>query len=645
MKRILFMLSIFAVILTGCGSSTADATGQNSENDEKTTKIGVNFVNGNVDKTITYNQSDPLTMPDGKVIKNGDLKPVWQVFEENLNLEIVDNAIQDQTTEEMMEIEAATRFEDSVLYGGNNADVLLDKYGTQGYFINLKDYEDQLPNFFEMLDENPGIEQAITAYDGGIYYIPYIAEIGNYARVYHARQTWVTTLLDSDENIEKETETLNIAYEPYWTDQGTNVIELQNNAAKNGVLDSETARNVLIDYINEEYDYDKPSELYLGEAAQYDMDELVALFRVVKLHPNTLTKQTTGNIVEDAYIAPFFVRQTKYREDLLRFITYFGGQRVFGADSYNLNLVYNADGKLELSYATDDFLNDGIERIKEMYSEGLIAEGFSDLTDTTNFRTEFYGKDDVEGHQDFGFMTDDFIASTTTLNDDVAGILPPVTTLPTSNGEMVHFIENTRTIKADGWGISSASSDEEINAALKLMDYVFTDEGSIIQIYGTNGMVVDGEVYTGPDGIDYPKFDNWAFENADKYKSGDMASFLPIYIGALLPIGYPKEIGFEYQYTTDIGFEAFDLYTSQNVIMPSYDAEDPFLRLTPSAISLTEQQYAQLSQVDIGSTEVDQIFMYIIGASDAVDSAQDIKEMYIDKGLESYEEIYNAENE
>jgi hypothetical protein len=108
-------------------------------------------------------------------------------------------------------------------------------YGAQGYFVRLNDYLAQMPNFAAYLEKNPNIAKAITAYDGGIYHIPYAAELGNYARVFAGRETWVTALLDSADALESETKTLTPAYEGYWDRNATNVVDLQNEAA-GGIL-------------------------------------------------------------------------------------------------------------------------------------------------------------------------------------------------------------------------------------------------------------------------------------------------------------------------------------------------------------------------------------------------------------------------
>ncbi len=58
---------------------------------------------------------------------------------------------------------------------------------------------------------------------------------------------------------------------------------------------------------------------------------------------------------------PSLVRQSSYREDVLRLITYWGGQRVHGSDSYGARFYLDANGELQYSYAEDAFL-EGVDR-------------------------------------------------------------------------------------------------------------------------------------------------------------------------------------------------------------------------------------------------------------------------------------------
>lgn len=601
--------------------------------------LNLNIAAGNNQRTITYQQSTPLVLPDGTVISQGQLKPTWQYIQEKLGIQLNDVTIQDQSAGEMIDVSAATSFNNAVVFGGNSIAGDLMNYGAQGYMVRLSDRLDQMPNFAAYLAANPNIAKAITAYDGGIYHVPYAAELDNYARVFAARETWVTALLDSDAALEAETNTLTPAYEGYWDRQATNVIDLQNAAAA-GTLTRDVARDTLLAYIAETYpDLAKPSDLYLNATAKYDMDELVALLRVIELSPNTLTKVTTGKVVEGAVISPFFVRQSSYREDVLRLITYWGGQRVHGSDSYAARFYLDADGELQFSYSEDDFL-DGVGYLADLYAEGLFHSEFADLSTSDNFRNPMLTMDAVEGHQQFGFMTLDWIASTTAANPDVVAMLPPLTTV--GSDEFIYFNENTRVIKPDGWAISTAASPEEINAALTLFDYFFSEEGNVTQNYAPPYGLAEGEVYVAPDGTEYPKFNQWLIDGSCELKSCDMSGYLRDFIGSQIPIGYQKEIGFELQTTTNRGWDAWALWIGANVASTSYEAENPLFRLVPPVFSLTNQDIAKLGQLAINEAQTDQLFLYITGADTAVASTADLKALYVNAGIDEYIQVYRT---
>lgn len=101
-----------------------------------------------------------------------------------------DVTVQDQKAKDMITTAAATGFSDATVYGGNSIGESLMSYGTQGMFVSISKLIDQgnLPNFKAYLEKNPNVKSAITAYDGQIYHIPYIAEIGQYARDFHMRK-------------------------------------------------------------------------------------------------------------------------------------------------------------------------------------------------------------------------------------------------------------------------------------------------------------------------------------------------------------------------------------------------------------------------------------------------------------------------
>ncbi len=659
-KKLITLLMAFVLTfsLTACGGkdlpTNSSETQSTESNDVKETDVtsetnkggtlelaeslNINISNGNNQRTITYNQATPLTYPDGTVYSQGDLKPTWKYIQDQLGIQFNDVAIQDQTSTEMIDLNAATSFTEATVFGGSVGEELMS-YGAQGYFIDLTKRLDDMPNVKAYFEANPDVAKAVTAYDGGIYHLPYVHPLGYYSRMFIGRDQWVMGLLDTTDALVDETETLTVAYEGYWDRNATNVVELQN-AVANGTLTREVALKVLLDYIKTTYpNLAKPSDLYLGVNAEYDMDELIALWRVIKLSPNTLSKLTTGEVVEGAVISPFFTRTSGTREDALRLANYFGGQRVFGTDSYGSKWYLDKNGELEFSY-DDDGMLETYDYLKQLYSEGLIFSEFSDITNKDDFRQTMFAMDASEGQKQFGFMVYEWVASTTAANESVVAFLPPVTTLGESE-EFVHFVENTRVIKSEGWAISAASTEEEINAALKLFDYMYTEEGQIVQNYGIPANLVEGETFVGPDGTEYPKFNDWFMNAAKEFKNNDISAFLRDFIGSIIPIGYSASIGYEYQNTVNRGWESWDIYLGAEVITPSYDSEDPLLKLVPPVFSLMEQDEAKLATTSVDNEmNIDQIFLYITGGETSFKSTDDIRQLFIDAGVETYEQVY-----
>ncbi|MDR3335049.1 MAG: hypothetical protein LBT13_09230 [Treponema sp.] len=599
-------------------------------------------------RSIVYTHSSPLTMPDGTVIKAGDLKPFWQYVQKEVGVSITDVTTQ-SVASEIIKTQSATGFKDANIYGGNSVANELMNYGTLGYFIDLNKHLSEMPNFKKYLDAHGTLKDMITAYDGGIYFLPYIAEIGNYARAFMGRIGWVTLLLDGSA-VENETKTLTVAYQPYWTGANarnpTNVIALQNATAQGGVISFSQARDTLINYIKITYpSLQKPSDLYLGTKAQYDFDELVAFWRVVHLAPNTLSKAATGAVVPNADIIPYFPRQTSYREDILRLANYFNGQRVFGSDAYDAKFYLDRNGVLQFSYAEDNLLDKILPSLKALFSEGLVAPDFATISIKDNFRNIYFGGDLHQGNTKFGFMTFDFIPSTTSVSlgsgktqEGVEGILPPVTKIPGVSNSFVHYIENTRVIKPDGWAISSVTGGDKLKAALKLFDYMFSEKGSIANNFGMPANIDASEKYVSPNGTSYPKLNKWFNEQSAAFSNGDGALFSRNFLGFNFPIGYEKSIGFEQQFTTAAGERTWKLYEDAQVLSSTYDKTSSlYYSLVPPVFSLTEQQQRQLLDTNIGSTQVDLIFNYITTSTVNV---QQIKDAYKNGKVDAYIQIY-----
>ncbi len=665
-KRILGALFLSATLglgLASCGG-----------NDK--VEVRFNLAYGNNLRTMTYNQSTPLELPNGTTVSAGQLKPMWQKLEEDLNAKFTDVAVQDQKSNDMMKTAAANNFRDAEIYGGGSIATQLMGYGVDGKFANLTDLmaNGKLPHFKAYLEKNPMIKTSITAYDGNIYHVPYIAEVGTYAKVFSMRKTWVTKLLDAADDANYDTSTtIKKTYEGFWKDDlartgdngGTvtpkkdvnvkkntneNVIVLMNQTSMNG---AELAK-CLKDYIKRNYDYENPSELYLGAKAAYDIDELVALFRVIKANPTYLTDGKA------TVVYPFFTRQSSYREDILRFATYFDGVKIHGSDSYSSRWFIDNNGQLVYTYGQKEFY-DVVTYISQLYSEGLFYNDVFDVSNKSNHRSALYGTDTGD-KPSFGFMTWDFTASTTadSLNkpngNDVVGVLPPVSRV---NGVWQYYIDSSRVIKSDGWAISAQAKGAALDKACEVFDWFFTEEGALCQNYGMDYMLDGSNKYTGPDGVEYPKYNSWTLDTCQTRAKGDLSAFLRDWIGSLMPVGYQKEIGFEYQYTSENGFAAWKLLQESTLTIPTYAGTGPagtnknYYTLIPPAFSLTKRQQdtlAENTKIENSDDFVQNIFNIVLYKSSGVAIPDNIKvlktweEYEADlkaRGIDTYVQVYN----
>ena len=681
------MKKIFLGAIVAASTFISLASCNNSETPNSSTSISVdlttnielklNMAYGNKDQTVTYQKSNPLTLPDNTVITQGSLKPFWSYLGQQTNTTFKDITIQSQKASEMITTSAATGFTDADIYGGNSIAESLMSYGVQKKFANLTEMMDQglMPHVKAYLDANPSFKSAITAYDGNIYHLPYIAEVGEFARDYHMRESWVTSLLDNTGGKSYDTDTtLTTYYKGFWvgnnartgSNGGTvtpkegvnitkktnqNIITLMNALpSKNGQALAECLKT----YIQNNYDYTKASELYLGEKAAYDIDELVALFRVIKANPKFLTSGKADTVW------PYFTRQSSYREELLRFATYFGGVRVHGSDSYSARWEIDANGQIQYTYTKEELYNI-LNYLSDWNAEGLIFTDTYDSNNKNNFRNQLYFADNAENAK-FGFMTFDFTASTTAdggANEparDIVGVLPPVSKV---NGVWQYYIDNSRVIKPDGWAISNQSSDAKKQRAAVIFDYFFTEEGAVLQNYGLPQMLKTDEKFTGPDGKEVPAYNDWTLQTTKEMANGDLSTFLRNFIGALMPVGYAKEIGFEYQYTSERGFNAWKLLQNSTTNIPSYagtglQGDNPnYYKLIPPVFSLTERQTETLqNDTTINSdNSLFEVIFNIIRYKTRNDAPASVKlpadynayyKLFQDAGIETYISTYQA---
>ena len=95
------------------------------------------------------------------------------------------------------------------IVGGHLIKQPVNEYGPQGAFVPLNELvAEHAPNIQAFWDSHPGLQEAISAYDGNYYYIPYLPD-GKYGRAWFIRQDWLDALeLEQPQNVDELYEVL-----------------------------------------------------------------------------------------------------------------------------------------------------------------------------------------------------------------------------------------------------------------------------------------------------------------------------------------------------------------------------------------------------------------------------------------------------
>ena len=550
---------------------------------------------------------------DGNVYREGDWKPVWAALQERLNF-----AINDVTPTDAKDISAAFStleaegFAGIDIMVGNLTDVNRNAV-TNGTFLALDDYLDIMPNFSAFLDANSIVKESITTGDGHIYVAPYFDGYDDVERMMILRTDWVEKLLDDDSveyNTDRVVDTYYTPYMPETLDtvikavkadgSGTqdinvkydkNIITVQNELAKK---DGASLVQALKDYIDTTYAgvYAKRSDLFCGQDAAYNADELVALMRCVLANTQLLTGQSEYDAV------PFFMR--KYQagrvQQLFSFMNIWG---VKGLESRSNWLYIDENGELQ-DGRFDANLMDGVERLNMLYKEGLILQDFDKDESTAGLN----GGDHRARllNDNLGFMTFDYVQTTTVYNDTVSidgfnftSVIPPVADWD-GDGNYYALISSWRSVKPNGWSILStvAGDEAKLYRALALFDYQYSEEGNKLMSYGPDAWI-DGTIeYRGET---VPKLSDAAIDELTNLANGNYTNYYRMWLGATFPIGYVKEQGMEYQTTADAGKEglalvlrAVDLGTVRHLVVDAATAPEGYRPLVPSAFPLTAEE-------------------------------------------------------
>ena len=603
MKRLISAILVFCLVaacFAGCNklptqdetkAPAAETTGQ-----VETTAAEVkdlSFAAGTVLRMATgYNSAktglffsadvagEGITLANGVTYQTGDLKPTWVEVEKRLGMVFEDKYQGNSATKEFEFWK--DRLEEVDMIAGNAT--TLSEYGEAGSLVNIAEYLDQMPNFKAYLEANPIVRLSITGNTstGAIYFSPYFDGVDDIERMPLMRTDWVVKLLDGEGEFtaEKSGNLAAAVYEPYMPTTGSvtvdvvkldgsavesvtknydaagNIVAKMNEALAAGTVDGVTAVNMLRTYIDTAYNgyYGTArSNLFVGQNAAWDADELVALLRCVVANAHTLngTDSVQGLFSrEDA--------NNQRRVDMFRFAgTLFG---VRGLESRQDYLYVGADGKLH-DARQEAATYEALEKMNAMVKEGLISKSFVDMSEESSATML---------ENDLGFMHYDYNQTQTVYNETklqegekyMAAMVPVARWYDgtNDNGVYMRFTESWRSVKTDGWAISVkgvAGDENKLNAALKLIDYAYSYEGKILMSYGPNEFIktnADGSFVTfNFNGEEMPVIADATFAELWEKASGNYTNYARQYLGSTL--SFAKSQAFEYQCTHEVGKE------------------------------------------------------------------------------------------
>ena len=626
MKKILSLVMALALVAAMAGIAGAEGALTYAEGTEL--RMGTGYNNAKTGLTFDAEVAgEGITLANGVTYNTGDLKPTWVAIQDTLNVKFTSvyqgngaGAEFDYWKEQM-----------------DNVDVLsgtaakLSEAGESGLVVNIADYLDQMPNFKAYLEENPIVRLSITGNTdtGAIYFSPYFDGVNDIERMPLMRVDWVKKLLDGEGEFVPEAYQVltTCAYTPYMPTEGKieietptldgtavetvtkdydaygNIIAKMNEVfAADNCLAGAQAVNMLREYIDKTYNGyygTERSNLFIGQNAAWDADELVALLRCVVANPQTLNGTET--------VQGLFSREdgnNQRRVDMFRFAGHLFGVR--GLESRQDYLYVDENNELR-DARQEPATYEALEKMNTLVQEGLISTAFVNGEDV---KTQNYLENDL------GFMHYDYNQTQTLYNETVLqkdegeaymAVMVPVARWydgTDENGVYMRFTESWRSVKTDGWGISVAGvgdNTDKLNAALALIDYAYSPEGVIRMSYGPDEFIKtndDGSYVTFSfNGQEMPVIADATWDELWAVGKGNYTNYARQFLGSTL--SFMKSQAFEYQCTCEAGKEgagkistAIALGTIKHPELAL--AENPWYTSVPTVLPTTKAENDEL---------------------------------------------------
>ena len=614
MKKFLSMILALALILSMASLATAEGALPYAEGTVLRMATGYN----NAKTGLLFDPEvagEGITLADGKTYNAGDLKPTWVAVQDTLKIKF-ESVYQGNTAAKEFDYWKEQMDKVDVLSG---TAAKLSEAGEAGLVVNIADYLDQMPNFKAYLDANPIVRLSITGNtdNGAIYFSPYFDGVNDIERMPLMRIDWVQKLLDGEGAFEAEAckTQSSFVYEPFMPTSGSIEIETPNlegtaveTVTKNydaygniivkmneaSELNGVDAVNMLREYIDKTYDGyygTERSNLFIGQNAAWDVDEMVALLRCVVNNPQTLN----GTEV----VQGLFSREddnNQRRVDMFRFAGILFGVR--GLESRQDYLYVDTDNVLH-DARQELATYEALARMHTLVEEGLISQAF---INGEAVKTENYLE------QDLGFMHYDYNQTQTLYNETVLqdgekyeAVMVPVSRWNDGTEEkFMRFTESWRSVKTDGWGISKdgvGGDENKLNAALALIDYAYSPEGVIRMSYGPDEFIKtkdDGTYETfNFNGQEMPVIADATREELWAVGKGNYTNYARQYLGSTL--SFMKSQAFEFQCTCDAGREgagkistAIALGTIKHPELAL--AENPWYTSVPTVLPTTKSE-------------------------------------------------------
>lgn len=552
-------------------------------------KMGV-FYNGKVKSGMAFDTGSPAmtktsgsyVAPDGNTYEVGDFKPAWAQLQTDLNFVIKDcTDPTSTTTKDALAYYITKNFTDAtnglINIGQGPVDGIVTEGTNNSTILNLNDYLGKMPHLSSFLSSNPALRKMMLDGNGKMFYAPYFDGNDDIERMLQCRIDWVKDLLDGTlpgdlDTTAAPTAAFYTKFAPATMDTHISVVKADGSGVESiakkyvsgeNVIDQQNALSsrtgatyvkALRDYIDKTYSNyygTSRSNLFVGQNAAYDVDELVALYRCVLTNPAFLTGSASKVLIPLGPRAATLDRTP----DLWRFLQCFG---VRGVDSRNGFLYVGTDGKIH-DCRGDAAMRDAVGKMNLMYQEHLIQQDFENPSNK-------YGSDVRK--TDLEFSGYDYNQTQTTINDDTtfaalnegkaiySSIIPAVADWE-GKGNYVHFTESWRSVKTDGWFITAKTAEDSktLDRCLAIFDYLWTDAGNQLMSFGPKGYLeqdASGKVVTFDyQGRQVPKFSAATLNELKTLSAGSFTDYARQYIGSTLGIGYVKDQGGEYQAVPD----------------------------------------------------------------------------------------------